>query len=104
MSLTAARSDCVFAPEGSGDRSEQHVRSETGPERYGLLALRTLGSRHGKTTDTRHTDATVFERRDELGVYCPTQRGLGVQNVLSISATQYAVRTALTAVAREARI
>ena len=37
--LTAARSDCAFAPEGSGDRSERYVRSETGPERYWLSAF-----------------------------------------------------------------
>lgn len=37
--LTAARSDCAFAPEGSGDRSERYVRSETGPERYWLPAF-----------------------------------------------------------------
>ena len=59
MSLTAARSDCVFAPEGSGDRSELYVRSKTGPERYWLLALRTLGVRHRRMHDTRHTFARV---------------------------------------------
>lgn len=32
---TAARSDDVFAPKGSGDRSELHIRSETGAKRHG---------------------------------------------------------------------
>lgn len=50
--LTAARSDYIFAPQGSGDRSELHVRSETGPKRYWLLALRKLGMRHRRVYDT----------------------------------------------------
>lgn len=57
--LTAARSDYVFAPEGSGDRSELFIRSETGQKRYWLSALRKLGIRHRRMYDTRHTYATM---------------------------------------------
>jgi len=44
--LTAARSDDVLAPEGTGERSEHYVRSKTGPDRYGLSVLRTPGLRY----------------------------------------------------------
>ena len=57
--LTAARSDYVFAPDGSGDRSELYIRSETGAKRYWLSALRKSGIRYRRMYDTRHTYATM---------------------------------------------
>jgi len=43
--LTAARSDYVFAPEGDKAKSELFIRSETGPKRYWLSAMREPGMR-----------------------------------------------------------
>lgn len=54
--LTKARSDYVFAPSGTGDRSEMFIRSETSQKRYWLAALRELGiSTAGCTTRATRT-------------------------------------------------
>ena len=81
--LTAARSDYVFAPEGSGDRSELYVRSETGPERYWLLALRKLGMRHRRRYDTRHTYATMCLMAGMNPAFIAAQLGHSIQILLS---------------------
>ena len=81
--LTAARSDYVFAPEGSGDRSELYVRSETGPKRYWLLALRKLGMRHRRMYDTRHTYATMCLMSGMNPAFIAAQLGHSVQILLS---------------------
>jgi integrase len=57
--LTAARSDYVFAPEGSGLDSELNFRAESGPKRYWLSALRRLGIRQRRMHHTRHMYATL---------------------------------------------
>ena len=82
-SLTAARSDYVFAPEGSGDRSELYVRSETGPKRYWLLALRKLGMRHRRMYDTRHTYATMCLMSGMNPAFIAAQLGHSIQILLS---------------------
>lgn len=81
--LTAARSDYVFAPEGSGDKSELYVRSETGPKRYWLLALRKLGMRHRRMYDTRHTYATMCLMAGMNPAFIASQLGHSVQILLS---------------------
>lgn len=81
--LTAARSDYVFAPEGSGERSELYVRSETGPKRYWLLALRKLGMRHRRMYDTRHTYATMCLMSGMNPAFIAAQLGHSVQILLS---------------------
>ena len=81
--LTAARSDYVFAPEGSGDKSELYVRSETGPKRYWLLALRKLGMRHRRMYDTRHTYATMCLMSGMNPAFIAAQLGHSVQILLS---------------------
>ena len=81
--LTAARSDYVFAPEGSGDRSELYVRSETGPKRYWLLALRKLGMRHRRMYDTRHTYATMCLMSGMNPAFIAAQLGHSIQILLS---------------------
>lgn len=81
--LTAARSDYVFAPEGTGERSELYVRSETGPKRYWLLALRKLGMRHRRMYDTRHTYATMCLMSGMNPAFIAAQLGHSVQILLS---------------------
>lgn len=81
--LTAARSDYVFAPEGSGERSELYVRSETGPKRYWLLALRKLGMRHRRMYDTRHTYATMCLMSGMNPAFIAAQLGHSIQILLS---------------------
>lgn len=58
-SLTAARSDYVFAPVCKKDKSELFIRCETGPKRYWLSAMRKLGIRRLRKYDTSHTYATM---------------------------------------------
>lgn len=81
--LTAARSDYVFAPEGSGEKSELYVRSETGPKRYWLIALRKLGFRHRRMYDTRHTYATMCLMSGMNPAFIAAQLGHSVQVLLS---------------------
>ncbi|MHC8396165.1 tyrosine-type recombinase/integrase [Pseudomonas sp. LB3P93] len=81
--LTAARSDYVFAPEGSGDRTELFIRSETGPKRYWLSALRKLGIRHRRMYDTRHTYATMCLMSGMNPAFIAAQLGHSVQMLLS---------------------
>ncbi len=81
--LAAARSDYVFAPEGSGDRSELFIRSETGPKRYWLSALRKLGIRHRRMYDTRHTYATMCLMSGMNPAFIAAQLGHSVQVLLS---------------------
>jgi len=81
--LTAARSDYVFAPEGSGERSELYVRSETGSKRYWLTALRKLGMRHRRMYDTRHTYATMCLMSGMNPAFIAAQLGHSVQVLLS---------------------
>ncbi|UQS13009.1 site-specific integrase [Pseudomonas sp. HS6] len=81
--LTAARSDYVFAPEGSGDKSELYIRSETGPKRYWLSALRKLGIRHRRMYDTRHTYATMCLMSGMNPAFIAAQLGHSVQVLLS---------------------
>ncbi len=69
--LTELRSDYVFAPEGNGDRAELFIRSETGPKRYWLSAMRKVGIRRRRMYDTRHTYATMcLNVRHESGIHC----------------------------------
>lgn len=81
--LTAARSDYVFAPEGSGDKAELFIRSETGPKRYWLSALRKLGIRHRRMYDTRHTYATMCLMSGMNPAFIAAQLGHSVQVLLS---------------------
>ena len=81
--LTAARSDYVFAPEGSGLRSELFIRSETGPKRYWLSALRKLGIRQRRMYDTRHTYATMCLMSGMNPAFIAAQLGHSVQVLLS---------------------
>jgi integrase len=81
--LTEARSDYVFAPEGTGDRSELFIRSETGPKRYWLSALRKLGMRHRRMYDTRHTYATMCLMSGMNPAFIASQLGHSVQVLLS---------------------
>jgi len=81
--LTAARSDYVFAPEGSGDRSELYIRSETGAKRYWLAALRKAGIRYRRMYDTRHTYATMCLMSGMNPAFIAAQLGHSVQVLLS---------------------
>lgn len=81
--LTAARSDYVFAPEGSGDRSELYIRSETGAKRYWLTALRKAGIRYRRMYDTRHTYATMCLMSGMNPAFIAAQLGHSVQVLLS---------------------
>ncbi|WP_426178381.1 site-specific integrase [Pseudomonas sp. TWRC1-2] len=81
--LTAARSDYVFAPDGSGDRSELYIRSETGAKRYWLSALRKSGIRYRRMYDTRHTYATMCLMSGMNPAFIAAQLGLSVQVLLS---------------------
>lgn len=81
--LTAARSDYVFAPEGSGDRSELYIRSETGAKRYWLAALRKSGIRYRRMYDTRHTYATMCLMSGMNPAFIAAQLGHSVQVLLS---------------------
>mgnify|MGYP001763822664 CR=1 FL=1 len=81
--LTFARSDYVFAPEGSGDRASLYIRSETGPKRYWLSALRKLGIRERRTYDTRHTYATMCLMAGMNPAFIAAQLGHSVQVLLS---------------------
>lgn len=81
--LTAARSDYVFAPEGTGKKSELYIRSETGSKRYWLAALRKLGMRYRRMYDTRHTYATMCLMSGMNPAFIATQLGHSVQVLLS---------------------
>lgn len=81
--LTAARSDYVFAPEGNGDRSELFIRSETGPKRYWISAIRKLGVRQRRMYDTRHTYATMCLMSGMNPAFIAAQLGHSVQVLLS---------------------
>ena len=81
--LTAARSDYVFAPDGSGDRSELYIRSETGAKRYWLSALRKSGIRYRRMYDTRHTYATMCLMSGMNPAFIAAQLGHSVQVLLS---------------------
>ena len=81
--LTAARSDYVFAPEGSGAKSELFIRSETGPKRYWVSAMRKLGMRHRRMYDTRHTYATMCLMSGMNPAFIASQPGHSVQILLS---------------------
>ena len=81
--LTAARSDYVFAPEGSGDKSELYIRSETGAKRYWLTALRKAGIRYRRMYDTRHTYATMCLMSGMNPAFIAAQLGHSVQVLLS---------------------
>ena len=81
--LTAARSDYVFAPEGSGERSELYIRSETGAKRYWLSALRKSGIRYRRMYDTRHTYATMCLMSGMNPAFIAAQLGHSVQVLLS---------------------
>lgn len=81
--LTAARSDYVFAPNGTGDKSELYIRSETGQKRYWLSALRKLGIRRRRMYDTRHTYATMCLMAGMNPAFIAAQLGHSVQVLLS---------------------
>lgn len=81
--LTAARSDYVFAPEGSDDKSELYIRSETGAKRYWLTALREAGIRYRRMYDTRHTDAIMCLMSGMNPAFIAAQLGHSVQVLLS---------------------
>jgi integrase len=81
--LTAARSDYVFAPEGERDKSELFIRSETGPKRYWLSAMRKLGIRRRRMYDTRHTYATMCLMSGMNPAFIAAQLGHSVQVLLS---------------------
>ena len=82
-SLTAARSDYVFAPEGAGARDELYIRSETGAKRYWVSAMRKLGMRHRRMYDTRHTYATMCLMSGMNPAFIAAQLGHSVQVLLS---------------------
>ena len=84
--LTAARSDYVFAPDGSGARSELHTRAETGAKRYWLSALRKSGSRFRRMHDTRHTDATTCLMPGVNPAFIAARLGQSVQVLLPTDA------------------
>ncbi|WP_256327106.1 tyrosine-type recombinase/integrase [Pseudomonas cichorii] len=81
--LTEARSDYVFAPSGTGERSELFIRSETGQKRYWLTALRKLGIRRRRMYDTRHTYATMCLMAGMNPAFIAAQLGHSVQVLLS---------------------
>ncbi|MFT0867922.1 tyrosine-type recombinase/integrase [Pseudomonas sp. CAM1A] len=81
--LTEARSDYVFAPSGTGDRSEMFIRSETSQKRYWLAALRKLGIRRRRMYDTRHTYATMCLMAGMNPAFIAAQLGHSVQVLLS---------------------
>ncbi|MFS2161814.1 tyrosine-type recombinase/integrase [Pseudomonas sp. Pseusp122] len=81
--LTAARSDCVFAPEGDRVKSELFIRSETGPKRYWLSAMRKLGIRRRRMYDTRHTYATMCLMSGMNPAFIAAQLGHSVLVLLS---------------------
>lgn len=81
--LTQARSDYVFAPDGSGKKDELFIRSETGPKRYWLSAMRKLGVRHRRMYDTRHTYATMCLMSGMNPAFIAAQLGHSVQVLLS---------------------
>ncbi|WP_229687533.1 tyrosine-type recombinase/integrase [Pseudomonas avellanae] len=81
--LTELRSDYVFAPEGNGDRAELFIRSETGPKRYWLSAMRKVGIRRRRMYDTRHTYATMCLMSGMNPAFIAAQLGHSVQVLLS---------------------
>ncbi|WP_235166508.1 hypothetical protein [Pseudomonas putida] len=80
--LTEARSDDVFAPSGTDDRSALFIRPETSQQRYWLAALRTLGFRHRRLYDTRHTYATMCLVAGMNPAFIAAQLGHSVQVLL----------------------
>ncbi|BBT41453.1 tyrosine-type recombinase/integrase [Pseudomonas putida] len=81
--LTEARSDYVFAPSGTGERSEMFIRSETSQKRYWEAALRKLGIRRRRMYDTRHTYATMCLMAGMNPAFIAAQLGHSVQVLLS---------------------
>ncbi|QHF02409.1 tyrosine-type recombinase/integrase [Pseudomonas asturiensis] len=81
--LTEARSDYVFAPSGTGEKSEMFIRSETSQKRYWLAALRKLGIRRRRMYDTRHTYATMCLMAGMNPAFIAAQLGHSVQVLLS---------------------
>ncbi|MGV6396924.1 tyrosine-type recombinase/integrase [Pseudomonas caspiana] len=81
--LTEMRSEYVFAPEGNGDKSELFIRSETGPKRYWLSAMRKVGVRQRRMYDTRHTYATMCLMSGMNPAFIAAQLGHSVQVLLS---------------------
>lgn len=81
--LTEARSDYVFAPSGTGEKSEMFIRSETSQKRYWLTALRKLGIRRRRMYDTRHTYATMCLMAGMNPAFIAAQLGHSVQVLLS---------------------
>lgn len=80
--LTEARSDDVFAPSGTDDRSALFIRPETSQQRYWLAALRTLCFRHRRLYDTRHTYATMCLVAGMNPAFIAAQLGHSVQVLL----------------------
>ncbi|MDH0572010.1 integrase [Pseudomonas fulva] len=80
--LTEARSDDVFAPSGTDDRSALFIRPEASQQRYWLAALRTLGIRHRRLYDTRHTYATMCLVAGMNPAFIAAQLGHSVQVLL----------------------
>lgn len=81
--LTAARSDYVFAPAGTGKREDLYIRSETGAKRYWRSAMRKLGVRERRMYDTRHTYATMCLMSGMNPAFIAAQLGHSVQVLLS---------------------
>lgn len=81
--LTEARSDYVFAPDGTGEKSELYIRSANGQKRYWLSALRKLGIRRRRMYDARHTYATMCLMAGMNPAFIAAQLGHSVQVLLS---------------------
>lgn len=81
--LTAARSDYVFAPSLTAERSELYIKSETGPKRYWRAALKKLRMRQRRTYDTRHTYATMCLMAGMNPAFIASQLGHSVPVLLS---------------------
>lgn len=88
--LTEARSDHVFAPSGTGEKSEMFVRSETSQKRYWEAALRQLGIRRRRRYDTHHTYATMCLMAGMNPAFIAAQFGHSVQVPLSTYVDQLA--------------
>ena len=81
--LNEARSDYVFAPDGTGEKSELYIRSANGQKRYWLSALRKLGIRRRRMYDARHTYATMCLMAGMNPAFIAAQLGHSVQVLLS---------------------
>ncbi|MBF8680546.1 MULTISPECIES: tyrosine-type recombinase/integrase [Pseudomonas] len=82
--LTEARSDDVFAPSGTDDRSALFRRPEASQKRYWLAASRMLGIRPRRMHDTRHTYATMCLVAGMNPAFIAAQLGHSVQVLLSM--------------------